>query len=80
MRFYPRSVVGVDAPRDLHGAELTAYIDAQLIADGHDPECVTWVCAVHRRHCTLITTEHAEHKCYWGKDLDPDDDERCVPA
>lgn len=45
--------------------DLSAAIDAALIAEGHDPACVTWTCEEHKRHCTLIDTEHTQHACYW---------------
>lgn len=44
---------------------LTERIDAALIAEGHDPECVTYVCPEHRRHCHRIGTLHERHVCYW---------------
>lgn len=60
---------------------LTETIDAQLIADGYDPECVTWVCTTHRRHCTHLGTEHAEHACWIGANCGAtEDDDRCAPC
>ena len=43
----------------------SAAIDAALIAEGHDPACVTYVCREHRRHCHRIGEPHETHACFW---------------
>lgn len=44
---------------------LTGPSDQAMLDLGHPRECVTWVCAEHRRHCTHLGTEHTEHECYF---------------
>ena len=55
-------------------SNLTQRIDLLLIEQGHDPQCVMWVCDQHARHCVHIDTEHAEHECYWCERLDDDNE------
>lgn len=73
MRLDRRGFHVVD-PDDVGRLGLTAAIDSALIADGHDPECVTYICPTHHRHCTRITTEHTVHACWFCHHLGPEEE------